>query len=208
MLSRLNDTITNPIVQHCQYGHPARRDSLCCSVGVLFMSKVVWLPIKGYEGVYEVSNMGNVRSIERMAFRKNGKQNGMVRSKILKPLSDQYGYNRVRLYSNFKWKQFRIHRLVMAAFIGDSELTVDHINGEKKDNRLSNLRYLTQRENNTEARKKMKSTSDYIGVSFCKSTGKWRSVISINGKYMSLGRYETEAEASEKYQEKLMSINT
>lgn len=170
------------------------------------MSKEVWLPVKGYEGLYDVSNMGNVRSIERMTFRKNGKQNGTVRSKILKPLIDQNGYCRVRLYLDYKWTQFRVHRLVMIAFVEDSDLSVDHINSDKKDNRLSNLRYLSQRRNNIEARKKMKSSSSHIGVSLCKVTGKWRSNITINGKQKSLGRFENEIDASKKYQEHIILI--
>lgn len=67
-----------------------------------------WEDIEGYEGLYQVSDWGNVRSL-------NYKQTG--KTKLLKPVKDDKGYLHVRLYKDGKWEQKRIHRLVAEAFI-------------------------------------------------------------------------------------------
>ena len=94
-----------------------------------------WRPIAGYD-MYEVSNMGNVRKTY-----KNGKV------KILKQ-PDSNGYKQVNLYSNGNEKNFRVHRLVAFAFIEQvgGKLTVDHIDRDRSNNNIENLRWADMKE--------------------------------------------------------------
>lgn len=91
-----------------------------------------------YKGLYQVSNLGRVKSLHR------GKE------KILKPRLTNRGYLRVLLCRNGKRKLFRIHRLVGLAFLNDTYFEgaeIDHINTIKTDNRVENLRWCTSIEN-------------------------------------------------------------
>lgn len=98
----------------------------------------IWKPIEGYFGRYEISNFGNVKSVYN-----NGK------TKILKPRINFKGYARVSLSSNYKRKEFCVHRLVGMAFIENKENKpqINHKNGIKLDNRLNNLEWVTAKEN-------------------------------------------------------------
>lgn len=96
----------------------------------------IWKNIKGYNGKYQVSNYGKVKS-----HYKNGKE------KILKPIISKKGYYRVGLSNKGEIKYYTIHRLVMNAFVGECNLTIDHLDTNKGNNRLDNLEYVTQREN-------------------------------------------------------------
>ena len=108
----------------------------------------VWKSIIGYEGLYEVSNMGRIRSLERDMVCKNGKVRH-YKENILKPYKDIYGYFNVYLRKNNKQRIYRVHRLVAIAFIPNIENKpyIDHINTIKIDNRVENLRWVTPKEN-------------------------------------------------------------
>lgn len=99
----------------------------------------VWKDIPGYEGFYQASSLGRIRSISKNLDQKN----------ILKPTKCKYGYHYVTISKGFTKSQKRmaVHRAVLASFAGSSSLTVDHINGNKIDNNINNLRYLTRSEN-------------------------------------------------------------
>jgi len=105
----------------------------------------IWKSIPGYENYYQVSNLGNVKSLSRLVSNRNG--NYATKERCLKQLKHLKGYLMVFLSKNNKMKGMTIHRLVAMAFLGESNLQVDHINGIKSDNCLSNLRYVTNREN-------------------------------------------------------------
>lgn len=111
----------------------------------------VWKDIPGYEGWYEVSNLGNVRSLKRRATKRNGEKTIYVRTKNLSPARCGKGgdYLFVRLCSDNIRKRFQVHRLVALAFIPNPNNyeQVDHINRKKNDNRVENLRWVTQSEN-------------------------------------------------------------
>lgn len=108
----------------------------------------IWKPIPGYEGYYEVSDQGSVRSIERVIARDNGRPQ-TVRSRLLRPALNRRGYEGVHLYRRGRGEGFSVHRLVMAAFVGPCPdgMEVRHLNGDPADNRLTNLRYGTSYEN-------------------------------------------------------------
>ena len=112
------------------------------------MEEEIWKSIKSYEGLYEISSLGRVKSLN---YRGTGKK------KILKNIECSNGYLMVNLTKNGKQKQFKVHRLVAEAFIPNSEdkPCIDHINTIRTDNRVSNLRWVTQKENcNNELSKK------------------------------------------------------
>ena len=99
--------------------------------------KEIWKPVVGYEGHYQVSNFGRVKSI------KFGKEI------ILKPKKDKYGYLHVNLYKNNKRKDFLVHRLVAEAFIPNSDNLplVNHKDENPSNNFVDNLEYCTNKYN-------------------------------------------------------------
>lgn len=94
-----------------------------------------WKDISGYEGLYQISNVGRVRSL--------------ITGKILKELNSTAGYLQVVLYKNRISKRMLIHRLVAESFIHTPEKkrTVNHKNGDKHDNSVNNLEWATHKEN-------------------------------------------------------------
>lgn len=103
-----------------------------------------WKPIPGYETLYAVSDWGNVKRLERKSRNPNAE---FILPERVSKLSLSRGYFRVSLWNDNCGKVFFVHRLVMLAFVGHSDLSVDHINGDKTDNRLCNLRYCTLSQN-------------------------------------------------------------
>lgn len=96
-------------------------------------------PIKGYEGLYDVTECGQVYSL--------------IKRKFLKLTPNNRGYIRVKLYKGTESRTFQVHRLVAEAFIPnpDNKLTVNHIDGNKTNNNVSNLEWATNLENNIHA---------------------------------------------------------
>lgn len=164
--------------------------------------KEIWKSIPGYEGFYEASDLGNIKSLERK-YRRPG--NRIIRERILKPNATKKGYYRVELYLLGR-KKFSVHRLVMLAFKGESNLQVDHINGIRDDNRLINLEYVTNRENICRGllcdRKNSKS-SELRGVSLVKN--RFKAQVSFNCKKHHLGSFIKEEDAAKAYQDFVMT---
>ena len=159
-------------------------------------TKEIFKDIPGYEGYYQVSTLGNVKSL------KYGKE------RILKDRINSTKYLNVILYKNKICKSFKNHQLVAMAFLNHKpngyELIVDHINNVRTDNRVENLQLITPRENVSKDIRN--GTSKYIGVSWSKKSNKWLSRIKINYKIKHLGYFIEEYEAHLAYQNELKNI--
>jgi len=108
------------------------------------MTEEVWLPVRGYETRYEVSDLGRVRSIQYL---------GKPRLLMLKPMANSGGYLTVALHKGGVQSSAMVHTLVADAFIGPRPLgmTINHLSGVKAQNAASNLEYCTHSENNKHA---------------------------------------------------------
>ena len=107
-----------------------------------------WRDVVGYEGLYQVSDQGRVKSLERKISHWRGGER-TVKERILKPRTNRYGYLIVGLYAGGKQKMLTVHRLVCQAFHEnlDNKPQVNHLNEDKKDNRACNLEWCTRIEN-------------------------------------------------------------
>lgn len=103
-----------------------------------------WRPIVGYEGLYEVSSYGRVRSLD-----KYDSMNRFYEGRILKLFADRLGYLRAQLYSNSKRKSFLVHRLVAEAFIPnpDNLPQVNHIDENPSNDNVDNLEWCSAKYN-------------------------------------------------------------
>lgn len=112
-----------------------------------------WKSIKGYEGMYEVSDLGNVRSLDRIVKCNTGQR--LLRGVTLRQKLHRDGYMCVFLSRNKKQICPMVHKLVLEAFVGKRPIGMQgcHKNGIKTDNRLSNLRWDTPKENHNDKRR-------------------------------------------------------
>ena len=154
--------------------------------------KEEWKDIKGYEGYYQVSNLGRVKSLDRFVPHKTSK-NIKINEKILKYHLDDKGYCRIHIHKNNIRKQFKIHKLVANHFLlkKENNYVVDHEDKNKLNNNVNNLRYVSHSKNTRNSNKIEKSYSKYNGVSN-HGKNKFRSYIHINGKQIYLGIYTHE----------------
>ena len=148
----------------------------------------IWKKIDDYE--YEVSTLGNVRRIGS--------------DKVLKPGIGTGGYYYVNLSKNGKRQNKLIRRLVAIAFIPnpDDKPFIDHIDNNRKNNNVNNLRWCTSSENQHNTAKQYNNTSGFKGVCFDKRSQKYLATIKLNGKHIHIGLFKTAEEAFEAYKQK------
>lgn len=161
---------------------------------VFCIMEEIYKDVIGYEGIYHVSNFGNVKSCKT----------NLIKNYYL----EKNGYYSITLRKNGIGKTRKVHQLVAESFLNHKrcglKLVINHIDLDKTNNKVDNLELITNRENCN--RKHLKSTSKYIGVHWNTKDKKWKSVISINGKSKFLGYFITELEASEAYKEALLNF--
>ncbi len=110
-----------------------------------------WVSVVGYDGFYEVSDQGSVRSLDRMVNGRYGTKR-IQRGKVLRPAPTECGYLFVTLQADKRTKYTGVHRIVCAAFNGPSDKpTVNHKDGNKHNNVPGNLEWATYLENQTHA---------------------------------------------------------
>ncbi len=156
----------------------------------------IWKDIPNYEGLYQVSNLGKVKSFYKK------------KESILKDVNDGKGYRYVQLFKFGKSKLFRIHQLVAMAFLNHTpcrfKLVVNHIDFNKSNNIVTNLEIVSMRYNSNLIH--IPHTSKYTGVSWSKLANKWKVGIRINGKAKHLGYFTNELDASNAYQNQLREL--
>lgn len=170
-----------------------------------------WRDIPGYEGFYMASSLGRIKSVYRIV--DNGRNTFRpVKEKILIGIPTAYGYFTCNLYKNSNRKTKAIHQLVAAAFlehkIDKHNFVVNHIDGNGKNNNLSNLELRTNRENCTVCYRKNQDsvTSGFIGVCWDEYIGRWNARITYNGKGHHLGSFNSEIHAAKRYKDALKHI--
>ena len=110
--------------------------------------KEIWKDVVGYEGLYQVSNLGRIKSLKRKCKSIHGYRT--VSEKIYSQSVDRYGYLIVSLHKNGKKKTYTVHRLVAKAFIDNPLMLpqINHIDENKKNNKVDNLEWCTDEYNN------------------------------------------------------------
>jgi hypothetical protein len=168
----------------------------------------IWKDIPDYEGMYQVSDLGRVKSLKRITI-VSDVINRPLKERILKLMFNSSDYLYVTLTKvGFLKKNYPIHQLVAFVFKNHKpcghKLVINHINFIKTDNRVVNLEIVINRENCN--KKHLKSTSKYTGVSWNKKNNKWASQIMIEGRNKHIGYFRNELEASNAYQNELKKI--
>lgn len=168
----------------------------------------MWEPIIGYEGLYEISDLGRVKALKRDIVRKDGQI--LPKSElILKPKLQSSGYPMVGIWRESRLKNAIIHLFVWDHF-GSGErnkrtIQVDHVNHDKSLCWIKNLQLLTARENTIKQYSTKKTKRNFTGVTRDERPSvknpRWIASISINGKEKCLGYYKNELEASQAYQQ-------
>lgn len=158
------------------------------------MRDEVWKDIPGYEGYYQASNFGRIRSVNRYVRHYSG-QKQIVFSRIIKSNSNGTGYLKVCVCKYNIIRTVYVHRLIASAFLGESTLHVNHINHNRSDNRLTNLEYVTIRQNQSK-RKRVRDLP--VGVTLKignRGHVQYRSIIHKDGKSIHLGYFKTPNDA-------------
>lgn len=108
--------------------------------------KEIWKDVKGYEGLYQISNLGRTKCLPKMTW--NGHKY-IKREEVISKISDKNKYKHIALNKDGKTKSTSVHRLVALHFIPNphNKPMVDHIDGNKGNNRVDNLRWVTNQEN-------------------------------------------------------------
>lgn len=150
-----------------------------------------WYKLKGYEGEYEISKEGLIKSL------KKGKE------KVLACTTTKHGYKAIELRKDGIYKKKLVHRLVLSTFkpTENESLQCNHINSVRDDNRIENLEWVTRRENIAHATNRRDTYSKLTGVSYSNDSKRWHSSVTINSKVIRFGVFVTEHEAALAYKE-------
>jgi hypothetical protein len=168
-----------------------------------------WKDVIGFEGLYQVSNTGEVKSLGRISSNK-GSYSGCIKVKeiYLKQSITRLGYHVLTLFKDGR-RHFKIvHRIVAEAFIENPKgyLEVNHKDLDKSNNTVLNLEWCDRIYNMNHMFENKIKSSKYKGVSYSKERDKWCAYINILGKKVAIGRYNTEEEAKQNREEFIIKL--
>lgn len=169
----------------------------------MYSEQEVWLDINGYEGLYQISSYGRVKSLERQVKTRGGFRT--IRERVLKARSDKDGYLALILSKNGKVKTFKVHRLVGEYFLKnpDNLPQINHKDEDKTNNYYKNLEYVVN----------LKNTNNYHSKNGTKKYGvhmankKWRARIKKDGKSICLGFYKDKEKAYQAFYNKYKELH-
>lgn len=143
------------------------------------------MPIPKYVGLYSITDSGDVYSHGRKIIRSDGRPR-TIKGRWMSKSKSFKDYDTVALTDiNGNIKKHYVHRLVAAAFYGESDLVVDHIDGDTKNNHVSNLRYCIASENLTFRNTAKTYKSEHPHIYFDASRSRYRVLLRIDGKSVS-----------------------
>lgn len=174
-------------------------------------SMETWKDIKGYEGLYQVSNLGNIRSLDKKINDYRGANVRLIKGKLLTPFDNGNGYLVIGLIHNGARKNFYMHRLVATYFVPnpDGKPVINHKDRNKYNNKAENLEWVTQRENVLYSAERMRHPKSVVRTNTgekyitCRSSNKRYRV---NIKRKEYGEFKTLAEAIAKRDEVLKGV--
>jgi len=170
----------------------------------------IWKDIPEWEGLYQASTHGRIRSLDRLVKCRGGKHR-MVKGRVYTQVVDSNGYQSLSLCVNNTLKRYTVHKLIAITFLNHKpngyKEVIDHIDRNKLNNNVENLRLVTARENSAN---RVDGASKYTGVSWNTLANKWKATIMVNGKNKHLGYHDCELRAHLAYQtelDKLINLN-
>lgn len=170
-----------------------------CEIDYVFKTEQ-WKPVVGYEGYYEVSDLGRVKSVSRKI--SIFKTYYISKDRIMTQGNHTAGYFTVMISKNNKYRPLLVHQLMAMAFLNHVperfKIVVDHKDNNKQNNLLSNLQVISNRENLS---KDATHKSGFLGVT--KRFNRYQSKITINSVPITLGYFDCPIEASNAYQKRL-----
>ena len=166
----------------------------------------VWKDIKGFEGFYQVSSFGKVKSLQRII--KYPKGFRLIKERILKQKHHPDKYLNTVMHKEGLQTNILTHHLVAIYFLEHKpngyEIVINHKDFNKHNNHIDNLEIITNRQNCSH--KNIVSSSKYTGVSWNRFVNKWHAQIKVKGKSMYLGYFVNEIDAHNAYQEALLEL--
>ena len=168
--------------------------------------KEVWKDIPGYEGLYQCSTLGRIKSLARTVVR--GNNTLPIKERILKPSPNERGYLTFKICKENSKKTAKVHRIVAITFLQTSlqDPIVNHIDSNILNNCVNNLEFITQRDNVAHGKLKTNKTSKYVGVSWDSVNNLWLCAATHNKKAKNLGRYKCQHEAHKVRESFLKSV--
>jgi hypothetical protein len=156
-----------------------------------------WKDIKGYEGAYQISNLGRIKSLDRICVEMPRGCKRHIKGKLMSPTDNGKGYMIISLKKHGTRKSKYIHRLVAEAFIPNpnSYTIVNHIDYNKKNNNVNNLEWCTQKDNIQHSSKNMRKPHN------CKSSTGHKYITQKSKKYALYIRYKKLYKSFEKLED-------
>ena len=169
-----------------------------------------WKDIPGYEGRYQASTFGRIKSLRKEVFFGDNRGSYFREEQIISQSVKSTGYYVCNLYKDNIRTHVKVHRIIAKTLLPDytEKLFVDHVDGNPKNNKIGNIRMCTVGQNTCNQKvRKGKLTSGYKGVSFSKITNKWLMQIALNGKTQVSKLYLSEIAAAIAYDKYALELH-